>query len=182
MEGGAKYKSLTSSTQGLLLSMPTSLPSTPTFTTPETSTASVDSNYSTRVAIAATFGVIGGLVSLGTIILAVQKSRKKRQQKEKVSVAMRDQVAVPGPNQSRSSPSPPAPTLRSIEYHSTSATSPQRHDDDRATQEVNRLRQEMNAMVRAMHEQQQNQLNVPTHGEDGGWVPPPAYQPIAPSA
>ena len=80
---------------------------------------------------------------------------------------------------------PPAPTHHPFDYYSapvaTPATPIQQPHDNPTTEEVNRLRQEMEAMRTAMYEQQQHQQDVLIHGEDGGDAPPPEYQPTAES-
>ena len=80
---------------------------------------------------------------------------------------------------------PPAPTHHPFDYYSapvaTPATPIQQPHDNPTTEEVNRLRQEMDAMRTAMYEQQQHQQGGLIHEEDGGDMPPPEYQPTAES-
>jgi hypothetical protein len=80
---------------------------------------------------------------------------------------------------------PPAPTTHPFDYYSAPVTTPappiQQPHDGATTEEVNRLRQERDALMAAVYEHQRHQQNAQVHGEDGGYLPPPEYEPTTPS-
>lgn len=124
---------------------------------------------------------------LFTIFAVVRASRRKQQLQEKSPTYAPAVIQAPLAPSPPSAPqyNAPAPPPHPFEYYSapitTLAVPLQQPHDDRREDEVNRLRQEVDAMREAMQQQQQQQNNGLIHGEDGGWVPPPEYEPIAPS-
>ena len=181
--GGTRYEALEPLTVGL----PRSRTSTPSPTSDSNST-------NTRVLVPAIAGsIIGALVILSCIIGFVKVTRRKRQREEEAPVVVHDQVPTytPASIQPPTSPAPPpaynnplVPTRDPPGYYSAPVTTPaapaQPPHDDRTVEEVNRLRQEMDAMMMVIYEQQHRQRNTMIQGENGGNAPPPDYQPTAP--
>ena len=178
--GGTRYEASESLTVGLPRSRISTL-----------SPTSDSNSTNTRVLVPAIAGsIIGALVILTCIIGFVKVARRRRQREEEVPV-VNDQVPTytPASIQPPTSPvpppaylDPPVPTHDSSGYYSAPVTSPaastQQPHDDQTVEEVKRLRQEVDAMMAVIHEQQHHQRN---QGEAGGHVPPPEHQPTAPS-
>ena len=179
--GGTRYEASESLTVGLPRSRISTL-----------SPTSDSNSTNTRVLVPAIAGsIIGALVILSCIIGFVKVARRRRQRKEEAPVVVHDRVSTytPASNQPPTSlappVNPPVPTRDPLGYYSAPVTTPaapaQQPYDDRTVEEVNRLRREMDAMMTALYEQQHLQRNTIIQGEDGGDVPPPEYQPTAPS-
>ena len=183
--GGTRYEGLEPLTAGL----PRSRISTSTTT--GTLSPTSDSNWTDiRVLVPA---ITGSMIVVFVILCFLIRfaARRKRKREEEVTVVAHDQVPTytPASIQPPTSPAPPpvyldppVPTRDSSGYYSAPVTSPaastQQPHDDQTVEEVKRLRQEVDAMMAVIHEQQNHQRN---QGEDGGHVPPPEHQPTAPS-
>jgi hypothetical protein len=150
-------------------------------------TSSSGSNNATGASTGAIVGaILGALTFICVAFWVARAARRKRQQEERAPVGVQGQIPTGTPVTIRppSSPAPHAPSALAaipnpFEYSgipaTTSAAPLQQPPDDR-TVEVNRRREEIDALMTAMCEQPRQQDGVCIHGEHGGWGPPPEYQ------